>query len=274
MRDLHDLLIAGRMLGGSGADEPVLITKNITANGTYSAADDNADGYSAVTVAVPEPGDEYVQAGLKYCDYGDPFIFLRNGSAQDGMLLVNPALGMTVEMCMRLADYQAPGGQTQESQDIYLFDFGNFSNTGFFTLRTQRNTTTNQRYFSIRIGNTNTWQTSAAGLVTKYFDFSEEYGTVAVSQSINENGKFKLYINGVKTADATFTSSQAVPFTVTSFDRAAVFMAGDGSNGTASYLPYYRVNQITKRGSMRVYNRVLTDAEIAANFAVDNQLFN
>lgn len=54
MRDLHDLLIAGRMLGGSGADEPVLITKNITANGTYSAADDNADGYSSVTVAVPE----------------------------------------------------------------------------------------------------------------------------------------------------------------------------------------------------------------------------
>ena len=54
MRDLHDLLIAGRMLGGSGADEPVLITKNITANGTYSAASDNADGYSTVTVAVPE----------------------------------------------------------------------------------------------------------------------------------------------------------------------------------------------------------------------------
>lgn len=32
--------------------EPTLITKSITANGTYSASDDNADGYSSVTVAV------------------------------------------------------------------------------------------------------------------------------------------------------------------------------------------------------------------------------
>lgn len=33
--------------------EPTLITKSITANGTYSAEDDDADGYSSVTVAVP-----------------------------------------------------------------------------------------------------------------------------------------------------------------------------------------------------------------------------
>ena len=32
--------------------EPALITKSITANGTYSASDDNADGYSQVTVNV------------------------------------------------------------------------------------------------------------------------------------------------------------------------------------------------------------------------------
>ena len=34
-------------------DVPTLITKSITANGTYSASGDNADGYSSVTVAVP-----------------------------------------------------------------------------------------------------------------------------------------------------------------------------------------------------------------------------
>lgn len=32
-----------------------LITKNISANGTYSAQDDSADGYSSVTVNVPTP---------------------------------------------------------------------------------------------------------------------------------------------------------------------------------------------------------------------------
>ena len=37
---------------GGGGSEPTLITKSITENDTYSAADDGADGYSSVTVNV------------------------------------------------------------------------------------------------------------------------------------------------------------------------------------------------------------------------------
>ena len=37
---------------GGGGGSATLITKNITANGTYSASDDSADGYSSVTVNV------------------------------------------------------------------------------------------------------------------------------------------------------------------------------------------------------------------------------
>ena len=37
------------------AVQPTLIPKQITENGTYTAEDDNADGYSEVTVAVPTP---------------------------------------------------------------------------------------------------------------------------------------------------------------------------------------------------------------------------
>ena len=44
--DLATLI--GQISGSS-----TLVTKTITANGTYSALDDNADGYSSVTVAVP-----------------------------------------------------------------------------------------------------------------------------------------------------------------------------------------------------------------------------
>ena len=40
---------------GSPAPEPVLVEKVITANGSYAAADDGADGYSLVTAAVPAP---------------------------------------------------------------------------------------------------------------------------------------------------------------------------------------------------------------------------
>ncbi len=36
-----------------GGSSPTLVTKNITANGTYSASSDSADGYSSVTVNVP-----------------------------------------------------------------------------------------------------------------------------------------------------------------------------------------------------------------------------
>lgn len=42
---------------GGGGDSPTLITKQITENGTYTAADDNADGFSDVTVDVPSSGE-------------------------------------------------------------------------------------------------------------------------------------------------------------------------------------------------------------------------
>lgn len=59
MIDVFEGLLAARLCGGGAsptppAPEPVLIEKTVTANGTYSAADDDADGYSAVTANVPE----------------------------------------------------------------------------------------------------------------------------------------------------------------------------------------------------------------------------
>lgn len=54
MTDLLDLAMAAKLAGGGGspAPEPVLITKSVAANGTYSAEDDGADGYSVVTANV------------------------------------------------------------------------------------------------------------------------------------------------------------------------------------------------------------------------------
>lgn len=49
--------------GGGGA---VLITKNITENGTYNASSDNADGYSSVNVSVSGGGSASLE--LKYQD--------------------------------------------------------------------------------------------------------------------------------------------------------------------------------------------------------------
>lgn len=49
-------------LGSSGGITPTLITKSITENGTYSAQDDNADGYSGVTVNVEPSSFELVSS--------------------------------------------------------------------------------------------------------------------------------------------------------------------------------------------------------------------
>ena len=43
-------LVIEKQVGGGGS---TLVTKTITANGTYDPADDDADGYSEVTVAIP-----------------------------------------------------------------------------------------------------------------------------------------------------------------------------------------------------------------------------
>lgn len=41
---------------GGGSSSPTLVTKEITVNGTYTASNDSADGYSSVTVNVPPSG--------------------------------------------------------------------------------------------------------------------------------------------------------------------------------------------------------------------------
>ena len=48
---------SGEVIIGTATGGGTLITKSITANGTYDAEDDNADGYSSVTVNVSGGGD-------------------------------------------------------------------------------------------------------------------------------------------------------------------------------------------------------------------------
>ena len=56
-----DAMFTASVLGGSSGPAPVIVSKNITANGTYSALDDQADGFNPVVVDVPNSytaGDE------------------------------------------------------------------------------------------------------------------------------------------------------------------------------------------------------------------------
>lgn len=53
--NLHDLFVF-KKLGdsGGGGGEAVLVAKIVNQNGYYLPASDNADGYSSVTVAIPD----------------------------------------------------------------------------------------------------------------------------------------------------------------------------------------------------------------------------
>lgn len=45
--------VNGAKVTGTGGGSATLIAKTVTANGTYNASADGADGYSKVTVAIP-----------------------------------------------------------------------------------------------------------------------------------------------------------------------------------------------------------------------------
>lgn len=49
----YHALLGRALAGGGGGSEPVLISKSISENGIYDASDDNANGYSSVSVSVP-----------------------------------------------------------------------------------------------------------------------------------------------------------------------------------------------------------------------------
>ena len=54
------VMAIGNIPSGGGS---TLITKSITENGTYNASADNADGYSSVSVSVPQSSSIFEKVG-------------------------------------------------------------------------------------------------------------------------------------------------------------------------------------------------------------------
>lgn len=65
--NIKDGVTIGGVTGNYTAPTPTLVTKTITENGTYSAAGDNADGYSSVTVNVQQ--ETVVEKDVTFYDY-------------------------------------------------------------------------------------------------------------------------------------------------------------------------------------------------------------
>ena len=79
------------ILGTQGTytgSSPTLMTKTITANGTYNASSDNADGYSSVLVSVQPSGTTTITTNGTYdvADYATAIISVTGGSDPIGIL--------------------------------------------------------------------------------------------------------------------------------------------------------------------------------------------
>ena len=85
----------------SGGGSATLTTKTITANGTYSAEDDNADGYSEVTVNVPSSGGGAVtEKMVNFIDYDGTLLYSYSAAefAELSALPANPShSGLTAQ---------------------------------------------------------------------------------------------------------------------------------------------------------------------------------
>ena len=80
-------------MGGGGG---TLITKSLTANGTYTAIDDNADGYSQVSVSVPDAAQALINQTITSVTVDEGLTKLRNRIFEGCRLLTSVVLPSTL----------------------------------------------------------------------------------------------------------------------------------------------------------------------------------
>ena len=123
--DMFSALL-GKSLSGGGGSEPVLVSKSISANGTYDPSDDNADGYSSVTVNVP---NSYTAADEgKVVSNGELVSQTSSTVTQNGTvdttlinsLVVNVSAGAGTAVKLTTTDSNV------SDSDLYLIDTGRY----------------------------------------------------------------------------------------------------------------------------------------------------
>lgn len=122
----HTIKIEKLELNGSGGGgDATLITKNINANGTYSASDDSADGYSSVTVNVPS------QAGAAMNVQTEQSTSRRNNTALGSVISLTCKTAGTYDVywsCARSSTSGTWGSQLYINGTAYSTENTTFSN--------------------------------------------------------------------------------------------------------------------------------------------------
>ena len=226
MVDLYDLAFARNLSGGgTPAPEPVLIEKTITANGTYTAEDDSADGYSSVTVNVTPPVIPTYAEGIKYNAAETALMKIENGG-------FDTSSGITLEMCFVMHnDERATARFFSTYNDIVAVALDTYNGVRNMELAVAAS-------WVITYNSANT--------------FAIPIGVLSTITAVITPSSWSCYLNGTLMADGT--NNQI------SFDTFFVGSANGSNDRRLIDTDMYNV---------RIYERALSAAEIAANRAVD-----
>lgn len=268
MTDLYDLALA-RAMGGGGAPAPTLITKSITANGSYNAASDNADGYSSVTVNVPEIAmPDYIKNGLRIFIQPNTIALSSNVPVigKEGVFAIdeNESLdlsnGATISTIFKIpSNYNAePWNKIHEA----------FMSNGSRII-------TGIRYYNSAI------RVFLNGYVGQLADEGWARDVAVIEPGVyvhvttvylfDTDRTIKFYINGVLTATATGVGRGGSYLNNAIANQFSILQTCYNGNTVAGYERHPPGSTYI---DCTLYDRILTDQEIATNFNAANETYH
>ena len=194
--DSGDTEVTYRSSGTETIITPVLVTKTITENGTYNAADDSADGYSSVTVnipSVPSGSHEDPLNGLSAVKYNTGMVFsgfyIDNGTLKTELAFESrPATGYE-GFQIDLSNYNlVPGTNYEITFSLYVPNDISFNGAYPWGIKYSSTAITNPAGSSFNI--------------TPDVDFLEQTGTQSVTMQFTASSNnyllvlFSRYANG------------------------------------------------------------------------------
>lgn len=271
MVDLYDLAFAKALSsgGGSPAPTPTLITKTITANGSYNAASDNADGYSSVTVNVPEIAmPDYIKNGLRIFIQPNTIASSSNVPVigKEGVFAIDENESLDLSNGATISTiFKIPSNYTNDRwnkiHEVFMSN-GSRIITGI-------------RYYNSAVRvflNGYVGQTADEGWARDIAVIEPGAYVHVTTVYLFDNARtIKFYINGVLTATATGVGSSASYLNNAIVNQFSILQScyndADGISGKR-HPPYSTYLDCT------LYDRILTDQEIATNFNAANETYH
>ena len=272
MVDLYDLAFA-RAMNGGGSAAPTLITKSITANGTYAASTDQVDGYSSVNVSVPGIAmPEYIKNGLR--------IFIQPNTVASNSNV--PVIGK--ESVFEIDEDESldlSNGATISTIFKIPSNYSTLYNATYWNkihevfLSNGSRIITGIRYYNSAVRvflNGYVGQTADEGWARDIAVIEPGAYVHVTTVYLFDNARtIKFYINGVLAYTATGVGSSTSYLTNAIANQFSILQScytGSSMSSVERHPPHSTYIDCT------LYDRILTDQEVATNFNAANETYH